>query len=429
MSNIKKILIVVDVQNCFIAKGSLGGNTNDSIKESIQQVRNIDTLIEQNELIVLSRDFHPIGHSSFNIYGQHCRNNSRRCTENGIKDLENDDKSKETIDSLITKYNTSEYNLSESDKRFLTNIQPKFRNIQIKGSDLSYLFFGLRYNDAFKLLSLDSDNNFTIGIKNDDSFLGSPDITNIILPIKSVKLHDKDFIQLNKGEFCNEDSYSAFNYHNTIVKRTKLSLQKEINYHKDSIINRNSIQLEDFKIDGPKFTVENIDVYKKYSTGLWEYIISILNENINELQITVCGLVGNICVIHTILQGLNLWNRFYKDDNNKVTIKFIYDISATLFLVMEHDKTFKSSYVYEDFDDKLIEKFYKFFDSILPDNHTTLFFDVNYQGKFIFKYTTDKTDSVHIKFNKVMIRSNINSTNFYKYNKYKQKYLNISDKY
>ena len=63
MANSINILIVVDVQNCFIAGGSLGID-KDKIKESYTQIKEIEELIDTTEHIYFTRDFHPLNHSS-----------------------------------------------------------------------------------------------------------------------------------------------------------------------------------------------------------------------------------------------------------------------------------------------------------------------------------------------------------------------------
>ena len=63
MANSINILIVVDVQNCFIAGGTLGID-KDKIKESYTQIKEIEELIDTTEHIYFTRDFHPLNHSS-----------------------------------------------------------------------------------------------------------------------------------------------------------------------------------------------------------------------------------------------------------------------------------------------------------------------------------------------------------------------------
>lgn len=73
--DINKALIVVDMQNDFVdPKGSL------YIKGGEKLTRNINRFIDKNgekyEMIVFTKDWHPIGHSSFNccqgIWKPHC---------------------------------------------------------------------------------------------------------------------------------------------------------------------------------------------------------------------------------------------------------------------------------------------------------------------------------------------------------------------
>ena len=255
----------------------------------------------------------------------------------------------------------------------------------------------------------------------------SPYIKYINYNISKVS-HEKDnkkrhFIQLNKGQFCNEDSYSAFNYHTTIVQKITQHPVTLYNFHSNvkTDINKNVLNK-----NGTLTTYDNEDIDSNiiYSTGLWEYIIEYVNEKKvkpNKLNITVCGLVGNICVIHTILQGIHTWKSFYEAKLPNIETNFIYDISGTLFLPdYEEFGAFKTLYNKEDFDNiDLKTKFCKYFDKLRPIHcKHAINFDVKYNNTHLFKYTSDLSQN----FNKL----DENKNNLNKYIKYKQKYLNIS---
>ena len=645
-TKIKKILIIVDVQNCFISQGTLGhGEEIHDINLSIKQIENIEKLIENNERIILSRDNHPLGHTSFNAYGVHCRNNNRTCTTinttnstseladdillrnknaerilqnnpimqspdtkqitinqslnknrelfnkefikrknnlyesltttdlickwmnflnkklnyedyneflkskkitfsnglltyNGIdtyygvyhhlflnknsdiklnlenilntktifyynknydnyqqdlnnlkndilnnnlssEQLYNNDNYKEVIklniyltyltyeeykvlynykilteveyrkkleslgftevtyltyDIYIELLNKTKLKISEFKtlldeiisfileykkyEDFMNKISPIYINTTvINGYKLSYLFLGTSYSSVFNVLNTDPDtgHKHSIGLLNDDSqlsdikkYLLKPDLNFIKhnpLQINGIFIKSKPnqlFVQLNKGEFCDYDSYSAFNYHTKFENNTMTNI-----FH--------------------------TNILKQYSTGLWEYITQLMNITNSKgvkpklkLNITVCGLVGDICVIHTIIQGIFFWKTYFASTHTNIEINFIYDISGTLFSKFNE---FNPSYEIIDFTYDNIIKFYNFFNKIvitLGSDHD-ISFDVKYQNKHLFKYTKSIPANIAATeaANAMASQSTI-GTAAYKYNKYKQKYLNAN---
>ena len=74
-----KVLIVVDVQNCFITGGSMGGDL-----ANLDMMQEIADLIKKNDynVVVFTRDSHPINHKSFGIFPNHCRDTDKEsCDE------------------------------------------------------------------------------------------------------------------------------------------------------------------------------------------------------------------------------------------------------------------------------------------------------------------------------------------------------------
>lgn len=65
--NLKKALIIVDMQNDFCPGGSLAVKDGDKIISAINQY--IKKFSEKNEFIVFTRDWHPANHCSFKEYG------------------------------------------------------------------------------------------------------------------------------------------------------------------------------------------------------------------------------------------------------------------------------------------------------------------------------------------------------------------------
>ena len=95
MSSDYKVLVVVDLQNCFIQGGSLGLTDIGDLKKYIDLVKNVDDKISKGnyDLVVFSKDSHPVNHSSLSdnmkpqegVYTYHCRNSKNNC----IKDTTN----------------------------------------------------------------------------------------------------------------------------------------------------------------------------------------------------------------------------------------------------------------------------------------------------------------------------------------------------
>lgn len=89
MSKKYNVLIVVDLQNCFIQGGSLGSPNEEDLIKYIDLVEDLDTKISQNnyDLVIFSKDSHPLNHSSLSdiinpavgVYTHHCRNINYNC--------------------------------------------------------------------------------------------------------------------------------------------------------------------------------------------------------------------------------------------------------------------------------------------------------------------------------------------------------------
>ena len=92
-----KVLVVVDIQNCFIQGGSLGSTDIGDLKKYIDLVKEVDEKISKGnyDLVVFSKDIHPLNHSSlsdnttpqYGVFEYHCRNTTKNC----IKNTENPD--------------------------------------------------------------------------------------------------------------------------------------------------------------------------------------------------------------------------------------------------------------------------------------------------------------------------------------------------
>ena len=265
-----KVLIAVDVQNCFIHGGSLGAplaEKKDSVdyksasdykggEASIQQAKDIFQLMKGKDVVVITRDSHPNNHKSFGvqggIYPEHCR------------------KSK-------------------------VSIKPKFDAIEggatfngqlIAGPDPAVAFDMVAESPEDKtLLAKIKTCDMNIGLTNKRSNLADPkkaEYECIGRPSGSRPV----FIDVRKGEFPTMDAYSAFMYHVTYP-------------------------------DGMNFGKNDGDVNPKLSTRLLEVLLSKeVNPENKPLNISVCGLVGNICVMYTVSYG-NAYAKLVQTDRSQ----------------------------------------------------------------------------------------------------------------
>jgi nicotinamidase-related amidase len=313
------VLVVIDVQNCFMfhkdgMQENKGGTfLNAGQEASMDIVRELETLVDGKSHVVFSRDFHPMNHISLEgyegrkidplkgIWPKHCRNKRVQCgSRNG--------ESQDTINTEVKIPN----NLVDTTTGELTQSSDTNTNtLEVIGTELSYMFFtSEKFRDPVKRLILDNregktkvgladtmvENGVEIKITEDDA-------TRILNYNELPYEYDgKKYISLTKGERCEKEAYSAFNYH--------------IEY--DHV---------DPAHPEKKIIPPNSDAN---STGLWEWILKN-RDGKNEITVTVCGLVGNVCVMHSLLQGIALWNNIYSKRNPDVKVKFVYSLKGTRF--------------------------------------------------------------------------------------------------
>lgn len=322
------VLIIVDVQNCFMYNSDKNRTFLNVEKDDVSNeiISELEILAKKSDVVVLSRDFHPLNHISIegsegrvvappNVWPAHCRNRRIKCksrlqeTTVGVES-DQQEASKNHIVNTETgelfEYGTEQWTANKS--------KPNF--IYVIGTDLSHAFFkSSLFKDPVKqLVVANKTGRYKIGLTTtrmeyvDDNYKlqtidaaeqGIPDTSNAPLTVDG-----KKYIALTKGERCNDEAFSAFNYH--------------INYDP-----ANAAQPEAVPIPPTD---------KSNSTGLWEWIL--LNRGANtEITITVCGLVGNVCVMHSLLQGIALWNNIYSKDsaNAAIKVKFVYSLCGTRF--------------------------------------------------------------------------------------------------
>jgi len=354
-SNIEKVLVVVDFQNCFISGGSFGYHSlkKQDFNDSMKQTFEIEKLINVNDNIIFTRDYHPIGHRSIGnnkeikinydtTWPSHCLNIKSTCPKNITNNYSNTNSSilereyitvSKFFDKPEVKNNSKSYlnKLSNKDK-FLTN----FGNKSIIGTQLSFTLYFTKYGNIIsELVELDkpigitskksvSPNYNTTHIaantfqpimyyenrRNTGSNIVNTTGRNIVNTGRNIVNNigntgrntvnnigntgknsmGKKFIQLVKGQLCNYESYSAFNYHLRIVP------------------GNNNNQKKTFKSEYITKEYDDSGKISKLSTGLFEYILKCEKTNI---EITVCGLVGDVCVLYTVIEGLIMWNKYY----------------------------------------------------------------------------------------------------------------------
>jgi nicotinamidase-related amidase len=317
------VLIVVDVQNCFM-KNVFSGIDDVTLNQTdeencIQMAKEIAALTEKNDIAVFTRDLHPLNHISFGEGSEgrtanfketwpiHCRNPTQKCKSRTETPTE------PNRPSFDKKFSELELKFTdESFKQKLTNFikDKKIGETQIMGNNLSYYFYGTDIGND--ILLLNNNNKFgvnKIGMKrsqfeNQDKSYDEIQDTNTLDDIKVDAKPNGKFITLTKGERCDQESYSAFNYHQ------KYNIETPSNPTID-------------------YTFNSVD--KNQSTGLWEWILKNKG-NAKKINITVCGLVGNVCVMHTVLQGKAMWEKLYKPENPDIEVDFCFSLVGTLFL-------------------------------------------------------------------------------------------------
>lgn len=398
-SNVFKVVVAVDVQNCFLYATKeqnasflnldTSTDTSSTIETSKQVTREISELVKdiQPDACVFTRDLHPMNHLSFMddegrqavqgvTWPRHCRNPTTKCAQrNGTTNPYDETTGKpappESLTNIKTDMNTKlnmiesirtndaykDYSTSVSvvspnepndrqktlvqlannaselyetlykDKDQKDNVSVSILNstplldllakLKISGNEISYLFYLTPLLFPCLMLNLgNKTGKYKIGSAHSTSEVGEVkqlkdgDYGEIVQPSKSFEFDvynsgkKTKFVALTKGERCDQESYSAFNYHlNYKLKDDKTLVEN---------------------VDPPAFDVEN-------STGLWEWILANKGAA-TEIEIYVCGLVGNVCVIQSVLQGMAMWDNVYTKTNTDVTnVKFKYSLLGTRF--------------------------------------------------------------------------------------------------
>lgn len=351
---------------------------------------------------------HPINHKSVNTninpeefnqfekdkqfktrFPAHCRDNQMKCEDEHRK-YEETTKEPTLIRDKILDYSEAK-NKEES-----YQYDEEILNIPIIGTELSYLYLLVEnsYLKVFKKFIKNSREHL-ISLR-PDTLSKEPSIDDVDLSSSYNNIEGKKFIQLAKGQRCDYEAFSAFNYHVKLID---------------------------------KGSDENLKAEEQFSTGLMEFIIEQIGTE-KVVNITVCGLVGNICVMNTVHQGLAMLEK-YRDKLGDITVNFIYSTEGTLFLpvaspyigirIDEQEKDKVLEFLTTDL--KRVADFNKLGDLkyIFRYNGTNI--EINsekYSVYYTAKHFKDKADK---SYNPDIFGGSLNYKN--KYLKYKSKYLEL----
>lgn len=297
-----KVLIVVDVQNCFFDNfGTLGwmpkdtddAATRDSIKKTfiIRLRQFIKKAIKNYDLIIFTKDRHPINHRSFGTYPPHCINKTKKCKFTAKLDIT---KRKRHIQDLFNK-NTGH------------------KLILIEDDDLEKLLYDYKISfgdDINKELGITTLSKLNLNGKIKYETVTSTKSKSETCDVSTMKLKphitDKaDIVRLNKGELCNFDAYGAFLYH--IQYKDNPDIGRKVHTYETKY---------EFDPSGETNILDDLEAnditdITKISTGLGEFLLKYYNYNFSpDMVIDVCGLVTNICVVNSCIGGIKFFENY-----------------------------------------------------------------------------------------------------------------------
>ena len=300
-----KVLIIVDVQECFL-NGTMGNANKTLVEEYKKKIFNfVNNEKNKYDVIVFTKDNHPQHHMSSGLYFPHCvEQTAKYCFKE-----EKEEERKEMIEKLYkTSFmSTLPHRKDDSYTKILTeDMTNKHKALgEYNGTSFEDTY---RYNTKIQLEQqflectstkknlneLDLSKlclNPLSPLTKDSSKIVLKPVLKAVHPIKitNEKIGDvnKPFIiRMNKGELCNFDAYGAFAYHVSYKKNS------------DNILEEIDI------VHNPPTTEPD---WKKLSTGLAEFLISMPNRNNKKFNIDVCGLVTNICVVSTCVTGCKVF--------------------------------------------------------------------------------------------------------------------------
>ncbi len=320
-----KVLIAVDIQNCFIHGGSLAafstaeGSQNVYTKEkyinekkggrAIEQAQEVLEMMKGKDVVVITRDSHPDNHKSFIsegfIFEPHCRkskkglkkqyteiqscktpNNKPPVAVENMPQMPMSANNKQPNKQPNAPNNSNPYANSpnssiNSNKNLTMNGGASYTNVngksqEIVGTDPALAYdFAAEGNDEMKNLVRKIKNcDLNVGFANEagNQKRAIEDVTFVCEGTPAKQNGMPIFIDLRKGEKCDMDAYSAFNYHVT-------------------------------------YSPASSDVPCAFGTSTM-LLETLLSQQMKEavggfskVEVDVCGLVGNICVMYTTTYG------------------------------------------------------------------------------------------------------------------------------
>jgi nicotinamidase-related amidase len=321
--NLNRVLIVVDVQNCFFdnfgTMGWLPKNYNNSIEMNKQRdnikhkfVSKLQTFIEsvksKYDIIIFTKDRHPIGHRSFGTYPPHCINVSKTCKINYIQDSKKNKNQALNIVDISGK--------KKSGHRLINSNSKSNSSIDLEEILYDYkISYNGDINDHLDITKLkDLDLNGQIKYEKTKS---RNEKTSVI-KLDSIKFMDHSvdnsaiIVRLNKGELCNFDAYGAFVYH-VEYNTQKCKLSSEVEKTKFVDIYNSKLEYNPCGETNILSVLDEFGDITKLSTGLAEFLLQYYNNKFaQDMVIDVCGLVTNICVVNTCVGGVKLFENIKK---------------------------------------------------------------------------------------------------------------------
>jgi hypothetical protein len=397
-----KVVVVVDVQNCFMYTSdeqnahflNLGfkSNTSDASKDVAKEISTLIAEKVQPNAVVFTRDFHPINHISFDeegreknlgngdIWPRHCRNRSVACKPRNFGEtIPDTSKPKPPIE--LSTLTSAPYNLNMN--KIVSNMkgtlhETEVPTLKVYGTDISYYFYETTPFLAKAVYKLNYENKlgrFKIGLKSttiENNELqttdgnDNDDVNHNIKAFADIGDNIK-YISLTKGEKCNQESYSAFNYH--------------VVYNPET----------------PETPVKTtLPPAKKHSTGLWEWILTNKGTAKN-IEITVCGLVGNVCVMFSVVQGMAMWDLVYKPENLDVNVTFTYSYMGNRFTIAIPPRNVQPPSTHDFNWDSIIDSVtgprFKYYYSNIPEEwfeFENKFKVIDYNGDYIGEHSIPK---------------------------------------
>lgn len=469
----KNVLVIIDVQNCFMSGGSLGAEDFELIKELIKLI-NLKDESGKNffDIIVFTKDTHPTGHKSFipsgGPYPIHCRpynhNNKSHyfidCSNNGQSQCKcgkcvrrkysntdfgknkislqnmiennfdgkldiNNPEDKQKIEAIqlttgkIINFLIGELGKNEEEvKEILKNME--FYKDEIYGHDLSYLYKIAAMSEKYKIPNIyNPDVLLTAGTKNTDDngkiFINTRSRTPII-----------PLLKFQDGTYIESDDSNSVNLIDNIKKKLGIK-QIIIEMEKGMICDMDANSAFVYHVDYSNGGAQEIATKKEYSTGLLELLIKIGG---NKLNIYNCGLVGNICVIQSAIHGAALSKLQGINNDTNVNVKFKYMSGfGTRFLTLLPPMVSKPT------EDQVIKEVYevKITDLNKFNENTNGILDIK-NSKLLqmlhidLTINKDKSDMDNLEKSLIDTQTGGYGNLYHKYMKYKSKYYSLKNK-